>query len=196
MALATAIELGIEVENEVIDVYQAEFLDPINPLRQIPTLLLDDGRPIYDSRVIVAYLCSLRPGRRLNPVEDRWDVQTRWSLAIGMMDISVQRQMESLRPQGERSQILTEKYDSRIANVVQKLESLADHICSDAPRVDRLATAVALEYIDFRICRDWRNEAPRLNRWLESETLRPFMALTRPKARVPAASKQPAVQDL
>lgn len=186
MALATALELHLDVDNKVINVFEAEFLDAINPLRQIPTLLLDDARMLCDSRVICAYFCSLRPGRGLNPVDDRWDVQTRWWLALGLMETSVARVMELLRPACERSEAFADKCDRRIRNVVAKLESLAAEICTQDPRVDRLATAIALEYIDFRLDRNWRDSAPRLARWLESETLRPSLAESRPRERRPS----------
>jgi glutathione S-transferase len=44
MTLAMALELNIHVENKIINLFEAEFLDAFNPLRQIPTLLFDDGR--------------------------------------------------------------------------------------------------------------------------------------------------------
>ena len=53
-ARVVSLELEIPVEERIIDVYAATFLDPLNPLRQIPTLVLDDGRAIYDSREICA----------------------------------------------------------------------------------------------------------------------------------------------
>ncbi len=55
MARVVALELGIPMEERVIDVYTAEFLDAFNPLRQIPTLVTETGVPIYDSRVICSY---------------------------------------------------------------------------------------------------------------------------------------------
>ena len=183
LALATALELGIELENKIINVFEAEFLDSINPMRQIPTLLFDDGRAMFDSRVICAYFCSLRPGCGMNPVEDQWDVQTRWALALGLMESGVQRVMELQRPARERSSSAVEKYERRIGNVIDKLEAAANQICSEDPRIDRLATAVALEYTDFRIRRNWRDSAPRLQRWLEAESMRPSLAATRPQER-------------
>jgi glutathione S-transferase len=183
MALATALELGVDVENKVINVFESEFLDQMNPLRQIPTLLLDDGRAIFDSRVIVAYFCSLRSGRCLNPVEERWDVQTSWALAIGVMEAGVGRVMELQRPQDQRSSRQIEVFDRRIANSIARFEAFGDQICSDVPRIDRLALAVALEYIDFRIKLAWRRDAPRLKAWLEAETLRPSLVATRPRER-------------
>lgn len=67
MALATALELGLKVENKVINVFDAEFLDAINPLRQIPTLLLDDGRAMFDSRVICGLFLLAATWPRLEP---------------------------------------------------------------------------------------------------------------------------------
>ena len=38
-----------------------------NPLGKIPALILDDGRVIYDSRVIVEYMDSLAGGGKIIP---------------------------------------------------------------------------------------------------------------------------------
>lgn len=179
--MATALELGLNAENKVINVYEAEFLDQTNPLRQIPTLILDDGRAIFDSRVIVAYFCSLRPGRRLNPIDERWDVQTRWALAVGLMEASVGRVMELRRPEAQRNSLQLEATEWRISNAISYLEANNENICSDTPRIDRIASAVALEYIDFRLNIDWRECAPHLAEWLKTETERPSMAQTRPR---------------
>ena len=45
-----------------------------NPLGKIPTLILDDGRVLYDSRVIVDYIDHLGGGGRVIPVKDRKSV--------------------------------------------------------------------------------------------------------------------------
>jgi len=186
MALATARELQIEVENKIINVFEAEVLDAINPLRQIPTLLFDDGTMLCDSRVICSYFCALRPGRGLSPVDDRWDVQTRWWLALGLMESAVARVMEMLRPETQRNFELIEKSDRRIRNVIAKLESFHEEICDSDARVDRLAVAIALEYIDFRKLHDWRGSAPQLATWLQQETLRPSLVASRPRERRPS----------
>lgn len=185
IALATALELNIAVDNKIINVFEAEFLDAINPLRQIPTLLFDDGRVLCDSRVICAYFCALRPGRGLNPVDDRWDVQTRWWLALGLMEAAVGRVMERLRPEAERSRAFIDKCDRRVRNVVAKFESVSAEICTPDARMDRLAVAIALEYMDFRLDYPWRQDAPTLAAWMETETLRPSLAASRPRERRP-----------
>lgn len=180
LAWATALELGLEVENRVIDVYGAGFLDAINPLRQIPTLVLDDSLALFDSRVICAYFASLRAEAVGFLPDSDWAVQTRWSLAVGLMEASVARTMEMRRPPSERNMPAVARHDQRIARAISALETSAGEICVEEARIDRLATAVVLEYIDFRSVSDWRGDAPRLAGWLETETARPSLATTRP----------------
>lgn len=180
MALATALQLQIDVENKVIDVYSSEFLDAINPLRQIPTLMLGEGDALFDSRVICAYLGSLRPNIFFIEPDD-WAVQARWSLTVGLMESSVSRTLELRRPEAIRSKAAIENHDRRIARTIAWLEAESAELCSSASRIDRLATAVVLEYIDFRSVCDWRPQAPKLARWLEAETSRPCLLASRPR---------------
>ena len=46
----------------------------LNPLNKIPTLVLDDGAVLFDSRVIAEYLDTLHDGPKLFPAEPaaRW----------------------------------------------------------------------------------------------------------------------------
>lgn len=188
LALATALELGLQVENRVIDVYAANFLDVLNPLRQIPTLVLGDDRALFDSRVICMYFGSLRPEVEFVALAD-WVVQTRWSLATGLMEASVARTMELRRQASEPNMAAIARHDQRIERAIAALEAQAAEICAESARIDRLATAVALEYIDFRAVSDWRGTAPRLARWLENETTRPSLASTRPYDLTPDATR-------
>lgn len=184
IALATALELQLDVDNRTINVFESNFLDGINPLRQIPTLILGDATMLCDSRVICSYFCSLRPDAGLIPVEDRWHVETRWALIIGLMETSVGRVMECLRPPTQRSDSYVAKCDRRIRNTLEYLEKSSDAVCRSEARIDRLAAAVALEYIDFRLGREWRAWAPTLGRWLEVESQRPSLAACRPRERL------------
>src|SRR5205809_7101317 len=59
-------EKKIECELELVDVNPAE--NPVNahnPLGKVPTLVLDDGTALYDSRVIVEFLDARAPINRL-----------------------------------------------------------------------------------------------------------------------------------
>ena len=81
-------EKKIECDLEAVDVAPAE--NPVNahnPLGKIPTLLLDDGSALYDSRVIVEFLDGKSPISRLIPEElrDRVAVRRWEALADGVL---------------------------------------------------------------------------------------------------------------
>jgi len=59
-----------------------------NPLGKMPVLILEDGRSIFDSRVILEYFDMLAGGGRIIPAsgEERFDVLTLQALADGMSD--------------------------------------------------------------------------------------------------------------
>ena len=93
-------EKRIECEMELVDVQPVE--NPVNehnPLGKIPTLLLDDGSALYDSRVIVDFLDARSPIGRLIPDETRDRVAVRrWeALADGVLDAGLLVRYESLR---------------------------------------------------------------------------------------------------
>ena len=60
----------------------------VNPLGQIPTLVLDDGRALYDSLVICMYLDQLGDGGNLLPVDagKRIDTLRRHALGNGHIE--------------------------------------------------------------------------------------------------------------
>jgi glutathione S-transferase len=64
--------LGIAYERREVDVIDRssprDFLDGLNPARRVPTLVLDDGRPLAESNAI---LCYFGEGTRFVP-EDRY----------------------------------------------------------------------------------------------------------------------------
>ncbi len=180
MTCAVIRETGAPIEERIVDVYTAEFLDAINPLRQIPTLLLDDGTALYDSRVICRYADSVA-ARSLMGGDNDWKVETRWALAIGIMEAGLQRRMEILRPDGEKSTTVIHKLETRIDRALSHLERAASALPTEQARIDAIAIAVALEYIDFRYTRDWREPCPRLGGWLAHYGERPSLAQTRPR---------------
>jgi len=76
-----------------------------NPLGKIPVLALDDGRNLFDSRVIVEFLDSVSPVNRLIPAENRERSEVkRWeALADGVLDASLLIRYEGQRPEALRS---------------------------------------------------------------------------------------------
>jgi glutathione S-transferase len=181
MARVVSIELDIQVEERVIDVYTAEFLDALNALRQIPTLVTEAGVPIYDSRVICTYFDAVSGKATLIPDQQRWEIETRWALALGVMEAGLQRRMEVVRPATERSPTTIAKLEIRIDRALAQLEREVGALRGAGTRMDCIASAVALEYTDFRYTREWRQRCPQLHGWLEGFARRPSMIQTRPR---------------
>lgn len=179
MASVVIRETGAPIEEQVVDVYAATFLDTINPLRQIPTLVLVDGTGIYDSRVICRFADALAT-RKLIAADNAWEIETRWALALGLMEAGLQRRMETLRPDGERSESVIGKLGDRIDRTLAYLEPAAGLLPREHARIDAIGVAVALEYTDFRYTRTWRERCPRLGAWLAGYGERPSMSETRP----------------
>jgi glutathione S-transferase len=85
-------EKKIDCEIELVDVAPVDNpVNPHNPLGKIPTLLLEDGSALYDSRVIVGFLDQASPLNRLIPADVRERVQVRrWeALADGVVDAGI-----------------------------------------------------------------------------------------------------------
>jgi glutathione S-transferase len=183
MARVVTLELDLPVEEKVIDVYTADFLDAHNPLRQIPTLLLSNGRAIYDSRAICAYFDSISNKPSLFAHPQDWDLQTRFSLALGLMEAGLQRRMEIVRPEGEKSASTIAKLEVRIGRAIDRLERYASEIAGQTLKMDQIATAVALEYTDYRFNGGWRSRCAALGYWLAEFSQRPSMVATRPQER-------------
>ena len=78
----------------------------INPLNKIPTLVLQDGTTLYDSRVICEYLDSLHDGPRLLPADQvvRWSVLRRQALGDGLLEVLILRLVERARPEQTQSE--------------------------------------------------------------------------------------------
>src|ERR1700693_5501946 len=65
-------EKKIDYELQPVDVFPVD--NPVNahnPLGKVPTLVLDDGTALYDSRVIVEFLDTVSPVSRLIPEPSR-----------------------------------------------------------------------------------------------------------------------------
>ena len=78
----------------------------VNPLNKIPTLVLDDGSALYDSRVICEYLDTLHDGPKLFPADARarFAALRRQALGDGLMETIVLRLGEQARPPGSQSE--------------------------------------------------------------------------------------------
>jgi glutathione S-transferase len=152
-----------------------------NPLSKIPTLVLDDGRVLYDSPVICEYLDQLGSAPELFPAEPapRFEALRRQALGDGFLDMLV-----TLRNERERAHPSEEHMTSaavRTAAVLQSLEREADALANAAFSIGHIAIGCALSYLDFRFAEgDWRKGHRRIARWHETFAARSSVQATDP----------------
>jgi len=155
-----------------IEIVPADTSDPTdalrvqNPLGKIPTLVLADGRAIYDSSVILEYLDHLAGDGKIIPTgPERFDVLTRAALADGVVDAALLKVYETRwREDGARSARWLDHQTGKIGRGLAALDALQP----DPDRVDvaSIALACALGYLDLRFAGAWRTERPKLAEWL------------------------------
>jgi glutathione S-transferase len=153
-----------------------------NPLGKVPTLLLDDGTALYDSRVITAWLDAQAPSPRLIPDGiARWAVLTQEALADGLLDAALLHRYEHiLRPEDKRWDGWAAGQWAKITATLEALEHAAAKFGARAD-VGTIAVGCALGYLDFRFAdKPWRAAHPHLAAWFEAFAARPSMASTKP----------------
>jgi glutathione S-transferase len=147
-----------------------------NPLSKIPTLVLDNGDPLYDSPVICEYLDLTFGEGKIVPkdVARRIDAQRRQALGDGFLDLLLAWRGELMRPAELQSA-------QHLASYARRVTATLDRMCSDAGtyREDRfdigdIALGCALSYMDFRFENvDWRQDRVPLRSWHDVFVQRP-----------------------
>ncbi len=183
------IEKKIECELELVDVQPLDnAVNAHNPLGKIPTLVLDDGTPLYDSRVIVQFLENVSPISRLIPDDNRDRVAVRrWeALADGVLDAGLLVRYESLRDKKERSQAWTDKQLARMRRgMEQMVKDLGERGWCHADRYSLadIAVGCCLGWLGFRKPGevDWQAEYAPLAQHYKRLMERPAFADTAPQ---------------
>jgi glutathione S-transferase len=152
----------------------------VNPLNKIPTLILDDGTALYDSRVICEFLDGQHEGPKLFPTDPaaRFAALRRQALGDGLMELNVLRLGEQNRSPPARSEPHLAAYRLKTAATLDALDKAADGFAGQ-PDIGHIAIASALSHLDFRFAADnWREGRPRLARWHAAFAKRPSMQAT------------------
>lgn len=145
-----------------------------NPLAKIPTLILDDGTAIYDSRVICAFLESLSDGR-LTPPDgpDRWRDLTWQSLGDGLLDILILWRNERERPAGHQAPSWISGFEMKIDAGLERLEAMSSTLATASFGIGHISIGCMLSYMDFRFdSLEWRRGHAGLTEWHETFTSR------------------------
>lgn len=179
-------ELGL---GERVEIVLADTNDPAEPLRRqnplgkIPTLVLEDGSTLFDSRVIAEYLDHLAGGGKLFPAGAERFAQLRLqALADGICDAALLQVYEvRFRPEEGRNAGWIENQAGKVSRALAALEDAPPVF--ERPRIGEVALACALGYLDLRFAAlGWRDRYPKLAAWYAVFSERPSMQATRPPA--------------
>jgi len=174
-----------QVETEAIDPWAdpAGFRDD-NPLGKVPTLVRDDGPPLFQSNAVCEYLAA-KGAAQLYPadLDNRWAALRQLALADGILDASVTVRMElTFHEPGKISQKLVERQEYSVALALDALEDEAATLAGPVT-IGEIGVACALGYRDFRFAEvDWRTSHPKLADWFAGFAERASMTATDPTA--------------
>jgi glutathione S-transferase len=182
-------EKKIECELQPVDVNPVDNdVNPHNSLGKVPTLILDDGSALFDSRVIAEFLDSVSPISRLIPdgTRDRVAVRRWEALADGVTDAGLLVRYESLRDKKEQSKSWVDK---QVARMHRGMKQLTDDLgergwChGDRYSLADIALGCCLGWLYFRQPGgvDWKAQYPELARQYDKLMERPAFADTVPK---------------
>lgn len=161
--------LGLSGRIEIVAANASDPADSLraqNPLGKIPTLILEDGSSLYDSRVIAEYLDHLAGGGRLFPAEParRFEALRLQALGDGVNDAALLIRYETVsRPEALRHAETIAHQEGKIDRALESLDSAPPAGPTD---IGHIAVACALGYLDLRFEGAWRAARPRLAAWL------------------------------
>ena len=155
-----------------------------NPLAKVPTLMLEDGRSLFDSRVICEYIAASGQAQHLFPANgpERWRALSLQSLGDGLMDAALLARYETAArpaefqwPEWRASQLV------KVTACLDAIEAEAPVLHVASPTIGEVTIGCALGYLDFRFPEmQWREGRPKAAKWNEVFQALPAMAATRP----------------
>ncbi len=173
--------------NKIVQMQNADTLSDTdslraqNPLGKIPTLVLEDGRALFDSNVIVEYLNELDGRHLLIPQGEAriWTLKNQ-AFADGLMDAAILKVYEGrFRPKEHHVQAWLDHQQGKIdraLNYASETTKQASASQSDGyANIGDITLACALGYLDFRAAvfpSNWRTNRPALEAWFTQFHLR------------------------
>lgn len=153
----------------------------LNPLNKLPTLILDDGSALFDSRVIVEYLDTLHGGPKLIPMDgpERFSALRLQALCDGILDFLLLGLSERARPEAQQSSDLKAALAVKFKAGFDALESEASGLRQKQFGLGEIAVAAVTGYADFRYGAErWRDGRPKLAAFADGIADRPSIVAT------------------
>jgi glutathione S-transferase len=154
----------------------------LNPIGRVPTLELEDGTILTESKLILDYLDAINPGQKLLPRDgsDGWRTVAETGQAMGLLEsvvawLRVYREPESQQPLGSIMRETTRA--NRAADALET--AVANGAYSGPINAAQIVLGVALALIEPRLPMwKWRPGRPRLSAWFDTIVARPSFQAT------------------
>ncbi|SFR36023.1 glutathione S-transferase [Litoreibacter janthinus] len=157
----------------------------LNPLGKIPALALDNGQPLYDSRVICRFFDDRAKSGLYGKGNETWQLQTLEATGDGILDAAILMVYEArVRPEDKQYAEWTEAQWRKIDTALDALENhWIDILSWDLLNIGQIAIGCALGYLDLRHAdRSWRESRTKLAEWEAGFAKRDSMVATVPPA--------------
>ena len=174
-----ALEKGINLD--LIDedlANKSPRLKQANPLGKVPTLILENGETVYDSKVIAQFLEVLKPKPQFIPTGGRALVDTlKWeAMADDLVTVAINAYMEKIRHPQDFNAAFVASQEQNIKDAFAYIESHLDELKEF--HLGSINVACAIGYIHFRL--PHLKVKGKLAQWFEEISKRPSMSQTVP----------------
>lgn len=152
-----------------------------NPLCKIPTLVLEDGLALFDSRVISEYLDGLHAGAKLFPAEGRARMAAlRWqAMGDGLLDTLLPLRNERMKEAPMQNPAILAALETKVRATLDAMDKEAAQLAAAPYSIGQIAVGGALCYVDFRfVDMAWRATRPSLAAWHATFCERPAVSGT------------------
>lgn len=160
-----------------------------NPLGKVPVWIPEDGKTIFDSRVIVEYLDGISPVNHLLPKDARARIAVkRWeALTDGLCDAAALIFLERKRPAKQQDSAWIARQMKKVTAALEEMsEELGqrDWCHGESYSLADICVGCALGYLDLRYKDeiDWRRSHPNLAELYDRLVERPAFKETIPPA--------------
>ncbi|MBI5331904.1 MAG: glutathione S-transferase [Betaproteobacteria bacterium] len=140
-----------------------------NPLGKVPVWVMDDGKTLMDSRVIVEYLDGVSPAGHVLPKDARQRINVkRWeALADGVTDAAAAIFLERKRPARQQDPKWIERQMGKIRAGLAAMSGdlgMQTWCTGEFFTLADICLGCCLGYLEFRFPEyDWRREQPNLS---------------------------------
>jgi glutathione S-transferase len=155
---------------------------PVNPIGRVPTLELDDGTILTESKLILDYIDALNPGPKLLPRDgsDGWRILAEMGQASGLLEGIVTWLRASMEPE-HVSAIITRE-TTRVNRAADTLElAVANGAYAGPINAAHIVLGTALGLVEPRLPTwQWRERRSALSAWYDAIAMRPSFQSTAP----------------